>query len=77
MLLDMQSGSLRAGGVVIALWGLALLYAAWKPNSLAGWLLVGPFRTGNGLGAIKRYWAGALGFALGAFGIALVAIASL
>jgi hypothetical protein len=57
-------------------WGLALLYAAWKPNSLRGWLLVGPFRMDKGLDAIKRYWAGALGFALVACGIAVIAIAS-
>lgn len=53
MLPQMQTGSLRVGDIVIALWGLGLLYAAWRPNSVAGWLLVGPFRTGNGLGAIR------------------------
>lgn len=35
-----MSGKLEAAG--LALWGLVLLYAAWKPDSIPGVALVGP-----------------------------------
>jgi hypothetical protein len=69
-----QTLGLRAGGVVLVVWGLGLLYAAWKPGSLLGCAFVGPFRPGKPMAALSRYWAGAFGFFLIATGVASLVI---
>jgi hypothetical protein len=52
---------MRWGGLVIAAWGVALLYAAWKPGSLPGRLFVSSYRAGSTMATIRQYWCGVLG----------------
>jgi len=59
----MLSGVLgqKWGGALSVGWGIGLLYAAWKPDSLPGRFLVGPYGSASRFAEVRRYWCGGLG----------------
>jgi hypothetical protein len=53
--------------------GLGLLYAAWKPSSLPGRLLIS-YRPGTTMATIRQVFCGAIGVFLLGFGVILVVV---
>jgi len=70
----MQSLGQRAAGSVLVVWGLGMLYATWRPDSLLGCIFVGPFAAAGRLASVSWYLSGALGFVMAGAGVAILVI---
>ena len=65
---------MRWGGLVLVVWGAALLYAAWKPSSVPGRILMLAHRPGTGIATLRQYWFGAVGFICVVLGLSFVVL---
>jgi hypothetical protein len=60
----------RGGGLVFLVIAAIQFYAAWKPDSMPGRLLVS-YRTGTRMASIRQYWCGVMGAILVVVGVIL------
>ncbi|HVC78421.1 MAG TPA: hypothetical protein VND96_18095 [Candidatus Micrarchaeaceae archaeon] len=70
----MSALAVRLGGVILIVWGLTMVYGAWRPDSLAGWFFVGPFALRIRAESRLRYVVAGIGLVLTLTGAAVVVI---
>ena len=66
--------AVRLGGAILIVWGLTMVYGAWRPDSLAGWFFAGPFALRIRAEPHLRYVVAGIGLALTSAGAAVVVI---
>ena len=61
----------RGGGLVFLVIAAILFYAAWKPDSIVGRLLVG-YQARTVIRTVRQYWCGVMGVILVVVGVMLL-----
>ena len=66
--------AVRLGGAILIVWGLTMVYGAWRPDSLAGWFFVGPLALRIRAVSLLRCVVAGIGLALTSVGAAVIVI---